>query len=130
MNLLDKYLRELQDIRSTGSAAKETSYYPALVELLNEIGKTLKPKVRCVLTPKNMGAGTPDIGLFVSRKRFDESAAFINLVPERGVLEVKGTKAEVAKIARSEQVAKYLQRYGQVLVSNYRDFLLVSKDAG
>ncbi len=130
MNLLEKYLRELRDIRSTGSAAKETSYYPALVGLLNEIGKTLKPKVRCVLTPKNLGAGIPDIGLFVSRQRFDESDAFINMAPERGVLEVKGAKAEVSKIAKSEQVAKYLQRYGQVLVTNYRDFLLVSKDAG
>ncbi|MGH9849919.1 MAG: type ISP restriction/modification enzyme, partial [Blastocatellia bacterium] len=130
MNLLEKYLRELRDIRSTGSAAKETSYYPALVGLLNEVGKTLKPKVRCVLTPKNLGAGVPDIGLFVSRQRFDESEAFINLAPERGVLEVKGAKAEVAKIAQSDQVEKYLQRYGQVLVTNYRDFLLVSKDAG
>lgn len=130
MNLLEKYLRELYDIRATGSAVKETSYYPALVGLLNEVGKTLKPKVRCVLTPKNQGAGIPDIGLFVSRQRFDESEAFINLMPERGVLEVKGTKAEVAKIAQSEQVAKYLQRYGQVLVTNYRDFLLVSKESG
>jgi hypothetical protein len=130
MNLLEKYLRELRDIRSTGSAVKETSYYPALVGLLNEVGKTLKPKVRCVLTPKNQGAGIPDIGLFVSRQRFDETEAFINLMPERGVLEVKGTKDEVAKIAQSEQVAKYLQRYGQVLVTNYRDFLLLNKDAG
>lgn len=130
MNLLEKYLRELRNIRATGSAVKETSYYPALVGLLNEVGKTLKPKVRCVLTPKNQGAGIPDIGLFVARQRFDEAEAFINLMPERGVLEVKGTKAEVAKIAQSEQVAKYLQRYGQVLVTNYRDFLLISKEAG
>ncbi len=130
MNLLEKYLRELNDIRSTGSAAKETSYYPALVGLLNEAGKTLKPKVRCVLTPKNQGAGIPDIGLFVARQRVEESEAFINLMPERGVLEVKGTKAEIAKIAQSDQVAKYLERYGQVLVTNYRDFLLVSKKAG
>ncbi len=130
MNLLEKYLRELRDIRSTGSAAKETSYYPALIGLLNEVGKTLKPKVRCVLTPRNLGAGIPDIGLFVSRQRFDESEAFINLAPERGVLEVKGTKAEIVRIAQSDQVDKYLQRYGQALVTNYRDFLLVSKDAG
>jgi hypothetical protein len=130
MNLLEKYLRELRDICSTGAAAKETSYYPALVGLLNEVGKTLKPKVRCVLTPKNLGAGIPDIGLFVSRQRFDESEAFINLAPERGVLEVKGTKADVSNIAQSEQVAKYLKRYGQVLITNYRDFLLVSKDGG
>ena len=78
MNLLETYLRELLDIRSTGSAAKETSYYPALIGLLNEADKSLKPKVRCVLTPKNQGAGIPDIGLFVARQRFDESEAFIS----------------------------------------------------
>ena len=128
MNLLEKYLRDLRDIRATGSAVKEVSYYPALVALLNEIGKTLKPKVRCVLTPKNQGAGIPDIGLFVVRQRFDEAEAFLNLMPERGVLEVKGTPADVTKIAQSEQVKKYLERYGQVLVTNYRDFKLMSKE--
>ena len=128
MNLLEKYLRDLRDIRSTGSAVKEVSYYPALVALLNEVGKTLKPKVRCVLTPKNQGAGIPDIGLFVVRQRFDETEAFLNLMPERGVLEVKGTQEAVAKIAQSDQVKKYLERYGQVLVTNYRDFQLLSKD--
>src|SRR3712207_7676236 len=36
---------------------------------------------------------------------------------------------DVEKIAGSEQVKKYLDKYGLVLVSNYRDFLLVGKDA-
>ena len=49
MNLLEDYLRELHEIRSSGSAVKETSYYPALSNLLNGIGKTLKPRVRCVI---------------------------------------------------------------------------------
>ncbi len=130
MNLLEKYLRELHEIRATGSAVTETSYYPALVGLLDEIGQTLKPKVRCVLTPKNQGAGIPDIGLFVARQRFDESEAFIKLMPERGVLEVKGAKADLNQIAQSEQVVSYLQRYGLVLLTNYWDFKLLSRDAG
>ena len=128
MNLFEQYLRDLRDVRATGSATKETSYYPPLIALLNEIGKTLKPKVRCVSTPKNQGAGIPDIGLFIARQRFDEAEAFLNLMPERGVLEVKGTSADVTKIAQSEQVKKYLERYGQVLVTNYRDFQLMNKD--
>jgi hypothetical protein len=64
MNLLEDYLRELHEIRSSGSAVKETSYYPALSNLLNGIGKTLKPRVRCVINIKNRGAGLPDGGFF------------------------------------------------------------------
>ncbi len=57
---LEEYLRELRDIRSTGAGVKETSYYPALSNLLNEIGKALKPRVRCILQLANRGSGSPD----------------------------------------------------------------------
>ena len=33
---------ELRDIRSSGAAVKETSYYGALANLFNEIGRTLE----------------------------------------------------------------------------------------
>jgi len=58
------YLRDLRDIRSTGAAVKETSYYSPLANLFNEIGKTLKPKVRCIINLANRGAGLPDGGFF------------------------------------------------------------------
>ncbi len=58
------YLQDLRDIRSSGAAVKETSYYGALSNLFNEIGKTLKPKVRCIINLANRGAGLPDGGLF------------------------------------------------------------------
>ena len=41
MNVLEEYLRELHEIRSSGSAVKETSYYPPRSNLLNAIGKGL-----------------------------------------------------------------------------------------
>jgi len=47
MNPLETYLRELRDNRATGASVPETSGYPALSNLFNEIGKALKPKVRC-----------------------------------------------------------------------------------
>ena len=56
---LETYLHELRDIRSSGAAVKETSYYGVLANFFNEIGKTLKPRVRCILTLKNQGAGQP-----------------------------------------------------------------------
>jgi hypothetical protein len=43
---------------------------------------------------------------------------------------VKGVGADVEKIAASEQVRKYLERYRLVLVTNYRDFLLLGVDEG
>ena len=64
--ILEDYLAELKAIRSTGAGVPETSYYPALSNLFNEVGKTLKPKVRCVVGLRNLGAGMPDVGLFTA----------------------------------------------------------------
>ena len=64
MHPLQTYLRDLHDIRSTGAAVKETSYYTPLANLLNAVGQSLKPRVRCVINLQNQGAGLPDGGLF------------------------------------------------------------------
>jgi hypothetical protein len=130
MHPLEFYLQELRDIRSTGAAVKETSYYPALSNLLNEIGKTLKPKVRCVINLANRGAGLPDAGLFTSDQiRKNDPNPMQGQLPARGVLEVKGPSEDVKKISQSEQVKRYLKEYSVVLVTNYRDFLLLGQDA-
>ena len=68
MNPVETYFRDLSEIRSTGANVPETSFYGALEKLLNEIGKTLKPKVRCVLQLANRGAGNPDGGLFTANQ--------------------------------------------------------------
>lgn len=64
MNPLETYLREIHNIRASGAAVPETSYYGPLATFLNEIGKTLEPKVYCVMQLQNQGAGFPDGGLF------------------------------------------------------------------
>jgi hypothetical protein len=71
---LEAYLRQLRDIRRSGSAVPETSYYPALATLLDAVGATLKPKVRCIVNPSH-GAGIPDIGLFTPEQFQKASAA-------------------------------------------------------
>ncbi len=130
MHPLETYLNDLRDTHRTGSAVKETSYYPALSQLLNEVGKTLKPKVRCVVNIRNQGAGIPDGGLFTaSQIQRTTGTPAEGTAPERGCVEVKGTSADVNVVAASAQVKKYLQHYGQVLVTNYRDFVLVGIDA-
>ena len=43
--LLDAYLARMREIRATGAATSETSYYSALENLLNAVGKELRPRV-------------------------------------------------------------------------------------
>ncbi|MBA2732707.1 MAG: N-6 DNA methylase [Acidobacteria bacterium] len=137
MSKLENYLNELRDTRATGEAVKETSFYPALSNLLNNVGAELNPKVRAVINLKNRGAGLPDGGLFTARQLkklggdgiVSDPAAFKGQQPERGVIEVKGTGEEVRDIAEGEQVTRYLKHYGQVLVTNLREFLLVGREA-
>src|SRR5438105_1728846 len=129
MTPVETYFCELFDIRRSGEAVKEASYYPALSHLLNEVGKALKPKVRCIIHPKNRGAGIPDGALYTAdqlRKDLGDESP-ISQLPARGVIEVKGTGEDILQIADSEQVTRYLDRYGQVLVTNYRDFILVGR---
>ena len=131
MNFLEEYLNELHEIRSSGSAVKETSYYPALSNLLNGIGKTLKPRVKCVTNIKNRGVGIPDGGLFSSDQLQRSAGGEIpeGTNPARGVIEVKGTGEDAWVVANGEQVTRYWGKYRQVLVTNYRDFVLIGQDA-
>jgi len=58
LNTLATYLRELRDIRSSGANVPETSFYGPLANLLNDIGRTLKPRVRCIINPEPVGIGS------------------------------------------------------------------------
>jgi len=116
-------------IRRSAAGVRETSYYGTLETLFNEVGSKLKPKVRCVINLANKGAGIPDGGLFTPDQFQKKSNDLIEgQLPARGAIEIKGTAEDVDAIKDSEQVAKYLAKYGQVLVTNYRDFLLVTRD--
>ena len=109
----------------------ETSYYGALEALLNGVGRTLNPSVVTVLTLRNIGAGLPDGGLFAGHQLSepsDPNDPWERQIPERGVLEVKGAEKELADIIASEQVQRYLARYGRVLVTNLRAFQVVRLD--
>ena len=57
MHPVENYLKQLQEIYRTGGGTAEESYYGALETLLNEVGKKLKPKVRCVPQQKDISAG-------------------------------------------------------------------------
>jgi hypothetical protein len=130
-NPLETYFNELQEIRSTGGGTKETSYYAPLENLLNALGGKLKPKVRAVSQLKNAGAGHPDYGLYTQnqfQKARDEEP-LPGQIPERGVIEAKPTDDDSWVTAKGKQVSKYWGKYRQVLVTNYRDFVLIGQDA-
>ena len=130
MHALETYLQDLRATRSSGGAVKEPSYYPALANLLNEVGKTLKPKVRCIVHLQDTGGCIPDGGLFTEEQiRHNVSDLLAGATPARGAIEAKPASADAWKIAESKQVKEYWSRYRQVLVTNYRDFLLVGADA-
>ena len=129
MNTLARYLSGVRKIRSLGSVP-ETSYYPPLAELLGTIGQGISPKVRCVVYPKSQGAGIPDLALFSADQIPANGEPRAGVIPSRGVIEAKGVGEDINRIAASKQVAKYLERYGQVLVTNLREFLLVTSAAG
>ena len=127
--ILEDYLGELKAIRSTGAGVPETSYHPALSNLFNAVGKALKPKVRCVVGLRNVGAGMPDVGLFTADQfqRQADGEPKAGQLPARGAVEVKGTRPDARAIAASEQVQEYLKKYGIVLVTNLREFLIVER---
>ncbi len=128
--LLEAYFKSLRDIHQSGGGVKEQSYYGTLENLLNGIGKGLKPPVRCIIQLANVGAGHPDGGL-LTKEQWDQGGAqtpFLGQVPARGVIEIKPTSDDAWVTAESDQVSEYWKMYQLVLVTNYRDFVLIGKD--
>jgi hypothetical protein len=120
MTVLENYLNTLATLRH--ATVPETSYYAALQMLLNDIGGGLRPRVQAVIHPKNTGVGIPDLGLFDENQPTDQK-------PARGIIEAKPVSDDLMKITQSEQVARYVAHYGQALVTNYYQFVLVTRDA-
>ncbi len=127
---LKPYLAALRENHALG--VKETSSYGALQTLLDSVGAGLKPSVRCILHPASQGAGLPDGGLFPREQLqplgqgFDPAKA-LQMLPARGVLEVKGTGANLQTLIASEQVGKYLAKYRKVICTNYREFAIIEQ---
>jgi hypothetical protein len=124
IDFVREYLSRMADIRGTGGATKETSYYSALENLLNHLGKELKPQVICNGQLRNQGADNPDFGLY-TRSQIQGGEPRKGQLPERGVIEVKGLGDNTLLTAQSAQVTKYYGHYRLVLVTNYREFRLI-----
>ena len=123
----EAYFADLHRVRASGGATGERSYYPALANLIGAVGRTLKPKVFCVLEGADQGAGHPDYALYTA-KQVQKGRPREGQVPERGVVEVKGVGEDAWLTAESDQVSRYWGHYRLVLVTNLRDFVLVGAD--
>ena len=125
---VEAYFADLGRIRATGGATGELSYHPALGNLLNAVGAALKPKVFCVGELADHGAGRPDFGLYAANQ-IQKGRPREGQLPERGTVEVKSADDDGWRTAASAQVSRYWGRYGLVLATNLRDFVLLGEDA-
>ena len=126
MHPVEHFFRQLRDIHAAG-AVPETSYYGPLAALLNSVGARLRPAVRCIIHPKSKGAGIPDAALFTADQIPSGGEPSPGQSPNRGVVEAKPVAADALATAGGEQVAKYVARYGQVLVTTLREWALVER---
>ena len=82
----------------------------------------------CVGELADQGAGRPDFGLYAA-KQIQKGRPREGQTPERGAVEVKPAEDDAWLTAGSAQVSRYRGRYGLVLATNLRDFVLVGEDA-
>lgn len=129
MNPVETYLKDLHQDYLSGAVTGETSGYGHLQVLLNELGRSLKPKVRCQIQLKNKGAGQPDGGFFTAdqfRKMADD-APLEGQLPARGAIEIKGPEENLDDTIEDKQVKEiYLPKYRLVLATNFWDFRLLT----
>ena len=123
---VETYFTDLRRVRASGGGTGELSYYPALDNLLRTVGGSLKPKVWPVINLTDQGAGHPDFGLYAARQ-MQKGLPRKGQLPERGVVEVKPVEDDAWITAGGEQVSRYWGRYRLVLVTNFRDFVLLGE---
>ena len=125
---VEAYFADLRRIRASGGATPELSFRTPLENLFNAVGAALKPKVFCVGELADQGAGHPDFGLYAAKQR-RKGQTPKDQKPECGVVEVKPIGNDAWLTAESGQVSGYWAHYRLVLVTNYRDFVLLGEDA-
>ena len=127
---VEHYFDDLRKIRASGGGTDERSYYPALTNLLNAVGGTLRPKVFCISELVHQGAGHPDMGLYAARQvQKGQPKKGQGQNPDCGVVEVKPASDDAWLTADSAQVSRYWGLYRLALVTNTRDFVLLGEDS-
>jgi hypothetical protein len=130
MKPVETYFRSLHYSYAAGAGTARTAYNSSLANLLNDLGRGLKPKVRCLLDLKEISPGLPDGGFFTVNQ-FPRAARATGLPggpPNRGAIEVIEAGHDLYTMAYSQPVEKYLKKYRYLLVTNYWGFILMGLD--
>jgi hypothetical protein len=114
----------MRTAHSLGNHTAETTFYTPFANLLNTTGERLKPRIHFQAHPGTHGAGLADGGLF-PLSRTSQREPLPNQLPERGAVEIKPPGTNLATLAQSAQVRRYLQTYGLCLITNYHQFQLL-----
>lgn len=110
---LEQFLSAVRGIHVSGAGTKETSYYTAIDNLLDGVGEGLRPKVRCIMQLKNLGAGNPDGGLFAADQCDKKTGDPKDLsAPGRGVTDRRNGATDVRRIGASNRWVKRTSRGG------------------
>ena len=82
---VESYFTELRLVRGFGGATHERPLYVPLANLLDAVGRMLRPKVFCVQELADQGVGHPAFGHHANRPRVGrEAAGWVE--PERGLV--------------------------------------------
>lgn len=114
----------MRTAHSLGTHTAETTFYTPFANLLNTIGERLKPRVHFQAHPGTHGGGLADGGLFPLSRR-TQREPLPGQLPERGAVEIKPPGTNLATLAQSAQVRRYLDTYGLCLITNYHQFQLL-----
>ena len=103
---VEAYLADLHRVRASGGATGERSYYPALANLIGAVGRTLKPRVFCVLEGADQGAGHPDYALYTAKQVQPKDLAWLLASYARdglSRLEAAGNPASLAALPERDR---------------------------
>lgn len=117
------YFEKMNQIKQTGYATDETSYYCALEQLIEHTILISSFDVACVCQPKHKES-QPDYVL--CPRKCGNFSASDNNSSLFGVIEVTNPSEEVA--SPDDQTRGYLKKYDFVILTNYRDFSLFCRE--
>ena len=110
--ILNRYLKKLTEVVSTGDA-REESFYPALKDLLQEFSQaTERSDIHVTILPRPTEAGNPDFRIW------DGIGHIV------GYMEAKSPSTDLNKVAFSEQLQRYLATFPNLILTNFLEFWL------
>lgn len=113
--LIETYVSEVRQVRASGAATDERSFYPPLQALLSGVGASGSPAFQAITDPSGSGGDFPDL-LIIER----QSRAVT--IP----VEAKGFEKSVAALVALDQGERYARSFGGglTLLTNFHQIVL------